>query len=196
MGKRRKMINEILFNAPARIFTDVYPNAKEHKEFILNELSQSFAKFESGGQNVRTPFYWGLNSEACIPLLQWIRHTFQLAVVSNPPTAGYEVENISIAECWANRYAVGSLASSHNHFPYLYSFIYYLNVPSGSSPTIIDGLGEISAEEGKCVFFPSILEHSVPPTNTNGRITITGNFLYNKHPDYMIAGGNNASWNK
>ena len=65
----------------------------------------------------------------------------------------------------------------HNHFPYALSFCYYVNLPSGSSPLVLNN-EIINLKEGQVIFFLSSSYHSVPPTSVNGRCVIVGNIMY------------------
>ena len=57
------------------------------------------------------------------------------------------------------------------------SFVYYVRMPEGSSPLILDG-EEILLPEGRVIFFLGHQFHSVPPSSADGRCIIAGNISY------------------
>ena len=61
----------------------------------------------------------------------------------------------------------------------MFSFVYFIKCPKGSSPLVFTKSGKkIKAEEGKIVIFPGWLRHHVPKNKCEGRITMAGNIFY------------------
>ncbi len=89
----------------------------------------------------------------------------------------FDISRFKISHCWSVFYNKGDCVELHNHFPYALSFAYYVNMPKGSSPIMIDG-EVIYPEEGQVVFFPGSSFHSVPPSKVSGRCMIAGNIMY------------------
>ena len=89
----------------------------------------------------------------------------------------FDISRFKISHCWSVFYNKGDCVELHNHFPYALSFAYYVNMPEGSSPIMIDG-EVIYPEEGQVVFFPGSSFHSVPPSKVSGRCMIAGNIMY------------------
>ena len=100
-----------------------------------------------------------------------------------------------LSECWGAVYHKGQISVPHNHFPFTISFVYFVQIPEGSSPLIFDESHKWNMEKeitekhiivpktGKLVIFPSECKHSVPPSSIDEeRIVIAGNlfFLPNK----------------
>ena len=85
---------------------------------------------------------------------------------------------------WFAEYDKGNSCLSHHHLPFaLFSFVYFVNSPLGSSPLIFTTSGKrIKAEEGKVVVFPGHLEHSVPKNKCDGRMVVAGNIMYPYRP--------------
>tara|TARA_B100001113_G_scaffold239026_1_gene196491 strand:- start:224 stop:802 length:579 start_codon:yes stop_codon:yes gene_type:complete len=84
--------------------------------------------------------------------------------------------NLQSNNCWFAKYDMGEYTSSHNHIPSVFSFVYFLKSPTGSSPLVFTNSNmEIEPKEGRLVMFPSILYHHVPPNNCNDRVVLAGN---------------------
>ena len=93
------------------------------------------------------------------------------------PTVDGSVFDWIITALWGNIYHKGDYTDPHDHMPAAYSFTYYVKVPEGSAPLILDDLGEIwTPKEGDLVLFPGHIRHSVPEhTIDKNRISIAGN---------------------
>ena len=79
-------------------------------------------------------------------------------------------------DSWFVRYRVGDETKSHDHQPCLYSWVYFVNCPKGSSPLVFSNSGKrIKAEDGKIVIFPSIMKHHVPKSRCEDRVVLAGN---------------------
>ena len=77
---------------------------------------------------------------------------------------------------WFVRYRVGDETKSHDHHPCLYSWVYFVNCPKGSSPLVFSSSGKrIKAEDGIVVIFPSIMKHHVPKSRCQDRVVLVGN---------------------
>ena len=76
---------------------------------------------------------------------------------------------------WFAKYDKGDYTEVHSHEPYaLFSWVYFVNCPRGSSPLVLNGK-RIKAEEGKIVIFPGNVYHHVPKNKCDGRMTLVGN---------------------
>ena len=97
----------------------------------------------------------------------------------NPPEHDFKT-----VETWAVTYKEGEDIDWHSHGISSYSFVYYVNVPEGSSPLLFQNPeGIIDPKPGKVVIFESRLKHKVPPNNCNGRCAVSGNIFLKKHRD-------------
>lgn len=84
-----------------------------------------------------------------------------------------------LIDIWGALYNENDYATSHQHRPLAYSFVYFVNTPKNSSPLIFDSSNiKINPESGKCVIFPSWLVHSVPKNKSKERSVIAGNFAW------------------
>ena len=89
----------------------------------------------------------------------------------------FNIEAFKLVHCWSVLYNKGDGVEKHNHYPYSLSFCYYVNVPNGSAPLIIED-EEVYPKEGEIIFFLGSTYHSVPCNNTDGRCALVGNVMY------------------
>lgn len=93
------------------------------------------------------------------------------------------VKGLNFHNTWFARYNLGDKTTVHMHLPSVFSWVYFLNTPEGSSPLVFPTSGrEIEPIEGTLVVFPSCTYHSVPPNGCEGRIVMAGNISWS--PDY------------
>jgi hypothetical protein len=112
---------------------------------------------------------------------QWIAdQALDLAKRNNPHPI-----NMQMADCWGGFYTKGQHIIEHDHWPYLWSWIYYVKCCDDCTPLVFDnGLGEqqpleLTPKEDNMVMFPSLISHSVPPHGCNhDRIVIAGNISF------------------
>lgn len=78
-------------------------------------------------------------------------------------------------QLWAAVYNYGDFAHKHTHNPSVFSFVYYVEAPEGSSPLVFDDF-MIIPQNGLCVIFDGNASHYVPKNKCNGRRVIAGNF--------------------
>jgi len=111
-------------------------------------------------------------------LLEWIHKKICDDIVDIP---------LVCSEAWGVIYDDGDYINAHTHkqgdlidssTPNYFSFVYYVNVPEGSSPLIFPTSGyKLHPEPGKMVIFESRLRHKIPPNSGSGRSIIVGNFI-------------------
>jgi len=89
----------------------------------------------------------------------------------------FNIDAFKLVHCWGITYNKGDGVEKHNHFPYALSFCYYVNLPDGSSPLILEN-EEIYPKEGQVIFFLSNSYHSVAPCSVDGRCAVVGNIMY------------------
>ena len=91
----------------------------------------------------------------------------------------FQSEKVRCSEVWGALYGKNDHATSHNHEPSYFSFVYYVNVPKNSSPLIFVNSGyKVKTYTGKLVIFDSKLYHKVPKNKSENRSLIAGNFVY------------------
>ena len=86
--------------------------------------------------------------------------------------------NLVNGNSWFVGYDVGEYSVEHDHIPWLFSGVYYLNTPKGSSPLVFSTSGKkIKAEEGKVLVFPANMRHHVPKNKCRDRMALIGNLI-------------------
>jgi hypothetical protein len=113
---------------------------------------------------------------------QWVcNHAMMLASENNP-------QNLDMIpyDCWGAIYREGDYTVMHNHWPHLWSFVYYVNCPDGSAPLLFDrclhpgkGIERVVPKRGLMVLFPGWVHHSVPKHIGEDRIVVAGNLSMN-----------------
>ena len=80
---------------------------------------------------------------------------------------------------WFAEYDKGNSCRAHDHIPFaIFSFVYFVNSPRGSSPLVFTTSGKrIKAEAGKVIIFPASLMHSVPKNKCEKRLVLAGHLL-------------------
>ena len=111
-------------------------------------------------------------------LLDWTLNKIITDVVDIP---------LVCSESWGVIYDDGDYINSHTHkqgdlvdcsTPNYFSFVYYVNVPEGSSPLIFPTSGhKLYPKSGNMVVFESRLRHEIPPNGGKNRSVIVGNFI-------------------
>tara|TARA_B100001250_G_scaffold114065_1_gene96518 strand:+ start:9140 stop:9664 length:525 start_codon:yes stop_codon:yes gene_type:complete len=156
----------------------------------LYDLIRSESAYRIRGNGFRTSFTFGddkRDNESLNSFLTWIESSIKYAAFYfahgydkeyDASLLGFNPLAFKINECWGVLYNKGEGVIRHNHFPYAMSFVYYVKMPEGSSPLILDD-EEILLPEGRVIFFLGHQFHSVPPTSVNDRCIIAGNILYN-----------------
>ena len=97
---------------------------------------------------------------------------------------------LEIGDCWGALYKKGEHTISHHHFPFTWSFTYYVKVSEHTAPLIFENVMNpqdksfvnmpIQPKKGDLFIFPSQLRHSVPKQETDDeRIMVAGNIWYN-----------------
>ena len=109
---------------------------------------------------------------------QWVcNQAIDIATKNNP----HPLDMIAY-DCWGAIYKEGDYTVMHNHWPHLWSFVYYVNCPPHSAPLILDKSEKsitILPSAGMMVLFPGWINHSVPAHVGEDRIVIAGNLSMN-----------------
>ena len=97
---------------------------------------------------------------------------------------------LEIADCWGALYTKGEHTIEHHHWPFTWSFCYYVKVSDTTPPLLFHNMINpqdkssvdmpIQPKKGDMFIFPSTLRHSVPAQETEEeRMVIAGNIWYN-----------------
>ena len=174
-----------------------YENASELNSQLYKIISEYKGKPVVGGGCKTTIHLHKEGIEELTTLLEWIGGLVPLVShrYSNPsndkfnhidylPPSDYgggkynfNINAFKLVHCWGVTYNKGDGVEKHNHYPYALSFCYYVNLPEGSSPLVLDN-EVIHPKEGQVIFFLSNTYHSVPSCSVDNRCAIVGNIMY------------------
>ena len=101
---------------------------------------------------------------------------------------------LEIADCWGALYTKGEHTVEHHHWPFTWSFTYYVKVSDNTAPLVFHNILNpekefvnmpIQPKKGDMFIFPSTLRHSVPEQESDEeRIMVAGNIWYNYNSTY------------
>ena len=154
------------------IIIERYPSYSSLNSKILKEIENiSFEmsynlnlKAQRSGWNTTTPSLERLKKWVC-----------DILVRDNSFLRDYR---LLVEDCWIATYSKDEFTEFHDHVLSLYSFVYFVKCPRGSSPLLVgERKKRIKAQEGKVVIFPGTLIHGVPKNKCDGRIVVAGNVV-------------------
>ena len=107
---------------------------------------------------------------------------------------------LEIADCWGALYTKGEHTVEHHHWPFTWSFCYYVKVSEKTAPLVFHNIMNpqdqsfvnmpIYPKKNDMFIFPSTLRHSVPAQESEEeRIMVAGNIWYNSQETNFIHGG-------
>ena len=90
----------------------------------------------------------------------------------------YDIE-LEMFDCWGAVYHKGDWTKAHDHWPHVWSFVYYLQCKNNDAPlTFPDAELSIYPNSGDIILFPGWIRHSVPEQNNDSeRIIVAGNLI-------------------
>ena len=102
---------------------------------------------------------------------------------------------LEIADCWGALYTKGEHPIEHHHWPFTWSFTYYVKVSDNTAPLVFHNILNPNTDEfvpmpiqpkkGDMFIFPSQMRHSVPKQESDEeRIMVAGNIWYNYNSTY------------
>ena len=101
---------------------------------------------------------------------------------------------LEIADCWGALYTKGEHTVEHHHWPFTWSFTYYVKVSDNTAPLVFHNILNpekefvnmpIQPKKGDMFIFPSQMRHSVPEQESDEeRIMVAGNIWYNFNSTY------------
>ena len=161
-----------------KIIIDTYPFADSIKDNIIADSTKfPFTREKYNGDggltNVRalqTDVIRDIDEFSSVKLLlRWVLDIL-------PDCANCK---LAISEFWIANYGQGDFTISHHHHPALYSFVYFVQSPKGSSPLVFTTSGRrIKPDEGKLELFPASMLHRVPKNRCDDRIVLAGNIIF------------------
>ena len=151
-----------------------YPFAEKVNPLLESQIREVWNKRDKPlNMNAHfTGFHFDRDNKSAQNISRWVSDLIRKDFIQLPV-------DLKCIELWGVLYNEGDYITAHPHTPSLYSFVYFVNTPKGSSPLVFETSGrKIKPEAGKVVIFESRLTHKVPPNKCNGRVTISGNFIY------------------
>ena len=158
------------------IITEYYPFADSFKKNILEECSNLSFTRDVAGTHVKAlqtiPFKSIENFSSVKLIFEWILQSIKIQADS--AHIGLKVDHF-----WISVYGKDDFTTSHEHYPALWSFVYFIKCPKGSSPLVFTTSGKrVKAEEGKVVIFPANMFHHVLKNKCDDRIVLAGNVFW------------------
>ena len=153
------------------IIIEKHPHSKSLNKKLLLEC-KNCPENNSNYTNIKGTKLFVKDSPNCTLVLNWVVNILKNKLhSSNSEPIEYD------KSMWFAKYDKGDYTEVHSHEPYaLFSWVYFVNCPRGSSPLVLNGK-RIKAEEGKIVIFPAFVKHHVPKNKCKDRITLVGNML-------------------
>ena len=147
-----------------------YPFAEQVNPVLLSYILKLDANSGKPYHIHAKQTHWHLDSKEVKNLIEWITNLLH---------RDYEFRiRLKCPEVWGVVCNEGDFVESHCHSPSQYSFVYYVNVPKGSSSLVFPTSGHrVKPVAGKMVLFDSKLNHEVKYNKCTNRCVISGNFI-------------------
>ena len=158
-----------------RVMEYYYPFADKVNPLLFQQVKE-LGDSSTRPSNAHTSKFtgWNLNTKEVNNLVRWvgdlITRDFGREIISRDIF-------FKCVEVWGALYNEGDYITPHHHLPSLYSFVYYINAPKGSSPFTLEG-EDIPVRAGKVLYFKGDAIHEVKPSGVDGRCMLTGNIVY------------------
>lgn len=178
------MINRSLY-----FKVDSYPFADRVNPYLCDIFKEYYIQSVKGGAKRTTPNLHEKGIKEIDNILRWIcdllpDFAYNISggrIIYDAPkfggTGGFDPYSYKVDGCWGITYDKGDSVIKHNHFPYTFSFCYYVNTPPQSPPLIIEGK-RMRMKEGQLIIFLSHYNHWVPTSKVDGRCVIAGNIKH------------------
>lgn len=112
---------------------------------------------------------WHQESEILTKISEWVKNIIQ-------SDGGVVASDLKVNDLWYAKYDVGDNTIPHLHRPSVWSFVYFLKSPPGSSNLVFTSSSrQVPPKEGTVVIFDSSILHHVEPNQCDGRYVIAGN---------------------
>jgi len=164
---------------PSQDIYDTYPNQDVLCEVIETHI-KDFAKTElrklasnvTGGMSS-----WYLHKES--EQVKFIAD-YAIDIASSMSAKANSNMTLHTDECWGVIYKEGDSTKEHNHWPYLWAWVYYAKCSDESACLIFpEAKMSYEPEVGEMIVFPGWLRHYVPVSNEKEkRIILAGNISF------------------
>jgi|TARA_R110002074_G_scaffold193663_2_gene359525 hypothetical protein len=104
----------------------------------------------------------------------------ELAHDNNPLPVNLKM---STYDCWGAVYKKGDMSRRHDHWPYIWSWVYNVECCDNCTPLVFnDTTYSIKPKVGRLTMFPGWIKHSVPEHKCDhDRIVVAGNISEDPH---------------
>lgn len=105
----------------------------------------------------------------------------ELAHANSPLPVHLEM---STYDCWGAVYKRGDWSKNHNHWPYVWSWVYNVECCDNCSPLVFNDTNaySLAPKVGRLTMFPGWIKHSVPAHQCDhDRIIVAGNISEDPH---------------
>ena len=154
------------------IVIDYFPDTKLPNRLLTDLVPQKWPNTRLTNVNAEMT-EWNCKFPQRRVFQRWLRY-----VIEQRFGACSNEHNLNFVEMWFARYGKGDYTKVHNHIKALYSFVFFVNAPEGSSPLILtSSKTEIEPVPGKLVLFPGCIYHHVPENNCENRVVLAGNII-------------------
>ena len=128
----------------------------KHKSNVKAQMTEWNMQIEAGGEHFQKLVDWTREVSVDISPVQFIPDCY---------------------DCWGAVYRKGEYTQSHDHWPAIWSWTYYVNVTSQCSPIIFSNSDyKVQPMNGLLVMFPGWVKHEVPPQESDHeRVMVAGN---------------------
>ena len=165
----------------ADILVDTYQFHESVKKQVVSKLKEGVPTIHRDLTNVKatvhTTYDWEPKNIVFRNLKAYIREEINRHY--KPGFIGEATrETLEEANFWLNVYEKDDYAQDHHHWPFHYSFAYFVECDKDHPPLVFTDNGyEVPPVEGTYVAFPAYLKHSVAKNTLDKvRITLSGNF--------------------
>jgi len=159
------------------VITEKHPYSNSLNEKILEDADR-FGYPQSYKTKVQARMtHWNVKSDSVKIIQKWI---YNLLLIKHPVLSDHNRGKLVFADTWIARYKKGDHTTQHNHTPAVFSFVYFVKCPPGSTPLLFTGstFQQMKAEEGKVVIFPGCMYHYVPKNKSDDRVVMSGNLQF------------------
>ena len=167
------------FSEEYPVIMKTYPDWKE-----INPILEKYIREQGDRKNKRTNVKaqmteWNMQVEAGGEHFQNICDFARELSLENSPVQFIP----DVYDCWGAVYRKGEFTQSHDHWPSIWSWCYYVNVSSKCSPLhfknasgILNEPLNVQPSNGLMVIFPGWVKHEVKPQSCeHERVMIAGN---------------------
>lgn len=167
------IINRHHISSPSQIIDLKLGIPLDYKQECINEIYKIGNSIDepSNVYGIRSTYEVWKETEVLNLLLGNIE-----SIINNLYKDKFQRRYFSITEAWSIIYKKGHNTNPHEHLPFTWAFVYYLQ-SNGDTPLIFNDCNfSLNPTDDSLIIFPAYLVHSVPPhEGGKDRICVAGN---------------------